>query len=685
MRASRSLLVPLLLVAACSPLRPGGGTASSLPARAEIGAWGVDLSSLSKTVKPGDDFYLYVNEGWQRTAKIPPGFSSLTSFTAAYLRTEEQLSTLLQDILASSWPADSREGQIAALYRSYVDVPRLDALGLAPLQREIDEIRAARTHGDFARLMGRPFLPSVADAGVVSDPGQPRRYVVEIEQGGLGLPTPEYYTRRDAPFPGHRTAYRDYIRAVLDRAGLDDANSRAASVLELETAMARAHWSPAETRDAVRMYHLMKTADLAAYAPGVDWAAFLEEAGFAGQAEIVVNTDTAIRRLAALFAATPVETLRSWMLFHCIDSRAEYLGEQWQQARFDFYARRLAGVDQRRPLDKRAVETVSELLAENLGRAYVHRYFPPEYREQLERMIGYVRDAYRRRLQALPWMDDATRAEALAKLDRIRVRIAYPDRWHDFSSMRMDPADLLGNVQRRVEWNRRDDQARLKETRRDWEWPCDPQEINAGYVPSDNSITFPAAILQPPFYDPHADPAVNFGAIAAVVGHEIGHAFDDQGSRSDGDGRLRDWWTASSREQFRRRTEVLVAQYGEFTPIEGMRLNGKLTLGENIGDLGGLSIALDAYHRFLADTAGGEAPVLDGLGGDQRFFLAWAQVWRIVTTPEARRARLLADPHSPGEVRTNGVVRNIDAWYGAFPVKEGDRLWLAPKDRVQVW
>lgn len=686
MRVSKLLLVSLLL-AACSPERRPGTPDAGGPrtGKAEIGAWGLDTASLSRAVQPGDDFYLYVNEGWQRSAKIPAGFSALTSFTSAYLRTEEQLAGLLSDIRTSSWPVDSPEAQIAALYRSYADVTRLDALGLSPLQAEIDEIRGVRTRGDVARLMGRPFLPSIVDAGVLSDPGQPLRYVVAIEQGGLGLPTPDYYTRREEPFPGYRRGYRDYIRDVFVRAGIDDAKSRADSVLALETSMARVQWSPTETRDAVRMYHLMKTSELAAYAPGFDWSAFLAEAGFADQAEIVVNTDTAIRRLASLLAKTPVETLRSYLLFHCIDSRAEYLAEQWQQAHFDFYGRRLAGIDQRRPLDKRAVEKISELLAENLGHAYVKRYFPSEYRAQLERMIDDVRGAYRQHLKDAPWMDEATRAEALSKLDRIRVHVAFPDRWHDFSTMHMDPADLVGNVQRRAEWSRSDDQARLKESRRDWEWPCDPQEINAGYVSSDNSITFPAAILQPPFFDPHADPAVNFGAIASVIGHEIGHAFDDEGSRSDGDGRLRNWWSAQSRAQFQKRTEALVSQYGAFSPVEGMHVNGKLTLGENIGDLGGLSIALDAYHRFVVEQQGGFAPVVDGFSGDQRFFLAWAQVWRIVSTPQAKRSRLLADPHSPGELRTNGVVRNLDAWYEAFSVKNGDRLYLAPRDRVRIW
>jgi len=674
------LLAALVLLAACS-----AAPRSAKPQAPELGAWGVDTASLSTTVRPGDDFYLYGNEGWQRTAKIPPGFSALTSFTSAFLRTEQQLADLMESIRTSPQPEGSPEAQVADLYRSYVDLARLNALGLSPLQPEIDTIRGLRTREEVARIMARPFVPSVVEAGVVPDPEQPLRYTVLVQQGGLGLPTPDYYLRPEAPFPGHRRAYRQYIEGVYRRAGIGDAAPRAAAVLALETAIARLHWSPTEMRDRVRMHHPMKTAELPAYAPGFEWAAFLGELKFSGQAEVVVSTDSAIRGLAKLFAATPVETWRSYLLFHCIDSRAEYLSEDWQQAHFDFHSRSLAGIDERRPLDKRAVQEVSDLLGENVGRAYVKRYFPKEHREPLDRMVAYVRDAFRERLRSTPWMDEETRVQALAKMERIKTRLAYPDRWHDFSTLRVEADDLVGNLGRRAEWSRADDLARLGESRRDWEWPLDPQEINAGYVASDNSINFPAAILQPPFFDPHADPAVNFGAIGAVIGHEIGHAFDDQGSRSDGEGRLRNWWTARSREQFRRRTAALVAQFDAFSPLEGMHVNGKLTLGENIGDLGGLAVALDAYHRFVAQEQAGRAPVLDGFTGDQRFFLAWAQVWRTLATTEAQRARLLADPHSPGPLRVNGVVRNLDAWYDAFPVQEGDKLRLAPDDRVRIW
>jgi len=697
MRPLAPILLGLAFLAACSsgPGKGSGGIppssdtppASGLASTGgpELGAWGADTSSFSPTIAPGDDFYRYVNGGWLQTAKLPAGFSSYNAFTDAYLRTGLQLKSLLADIVAAEHPEGSPEQRVGALLRSYVDVQRLNELGLTPIQPDIDAVLAMRTHDDVVRTMGLPFQAGIAEVGVVPDPRDPRRYVVAIEQSGLGMPTPEYYLRTQEPFPGHRKAYRDYVEGVLSRAGIDGASARADSVLALEIAIARKHWSPTETRDAVRMHHPMTPTELAAFAPGFDWAAFLDAQQYSGQATLDVHTDTALRELARLFPATPVETWKSYLLFHTIDSRAPLLSEEWQQANFEFFSGRLSGVTHRRALEDRAVESVSELLGEDLGRAYVKRHFPAANRTMLDEMIGYLRQAYRARLQRVSWMDEETRREAVAKLDRIVTRIGYPDRWHDYSSMRIDPTDLAGNVRRRVAWDKADSLARLKEKRREWEWPLQPHAINAGYVASENSITFPAAILQSPFFDPRADPAVNYGAIGAVIGHEIGHAFDDQGSRYDGDGRLRNWWSAESRARFEQRGAVLVSQYDAYSPIEGMHVNGKLTLGENIGDLGGLSIAYDAYRLYVAGKQNGRETSINGFTGDQMFFIGWAQMWRSISTPEEARSRLLADPHAPREFRTNGVVRNIDAWYEAFGVSADNALYLEPDKRVRIW
>jgi endothelin-converting enzyme/putative endopeptidase len=431
------------------------------------------------------------------------------------------------------------------------------------------------------------------------------------------------------------------------------------------------------------MYHLMTVDELTRYAPGFAWKPFLDAKGFGAQSELIVETDTAVAKLASLFADTPVETWRSYLAFHTIDSLAEYLSPDWQQAHFDFYSGRLQGIKQRRPLKDRAIGHVSDYLGEPLGHAYVDRYFPPEYRTQMERLVANLRAAFRNRLEKNDWMDEPTRKEALAKLDGITSHIGYPDRWRDYSALRLDPTDLVGNAKAIAAFEDADSLAALKETRRDWQWSYSPQTVNAGYAPDLNSITFPAAILQPPFFDPNADPAVNYGAIGAVIGHELGHAFDDQGSQSDADGLLRNWWSDASRREFDKRVKVLVDQFDAYVPVEGMHVNGALTLGENIGDLGGVTVAYDAYHLSLRPAVDG--PVIDGLTGDQRFFMAWAQVWRELSTSDAIRQQILSDPHSPGEFRANGALRNVDAWYSAFGVKEGDAFYLPEGKRAKIW
>ncbi|MBX3531489.1 MAG: M13 family metallopeptidase [Rhizobiaceae bacterium] len=674
----RSLQVLALLLAG---MAPGLAQDSGQPL---LGTWGIETQYVDRAISPGNDFYRFVNNGWLTTAKIPDGFSRATAFLDADLRTEDQLTQLIAEIVASDAAPGTDEALIKALYQSYTDVARLDQLAIDPIRKDVDAILATETSDEIARWMARPFTSSVVNIAVELDSGNPKRYVVATWQGGLGLPAREYYLRPDEPFAGHRTAYRDYIRQTFERAGIDGAAERADAIVSLETKIAELQWAEAEMRDPVRMYNLMPVAKLSEFAPGINWSAFLAEAGFADQSEIVLQTDTAIQALAKLFAETPVETWRSYLAFHYIDTFADMLSQDWQAFHFAFHSTRLSGVEKRRPLEPRAVGIVSDMLGEPLGRVYVKHFFPPEYRAQMEDLVSNVIAAFRNRLVENAWMDAETRSEALKKLEAITTHIGYPDRWHNYSAVRLAPNDLVGNVKAIAAFQHQDQLTALKGPRRDWEWLFTPQTINAGYSPDRNLIEFPAAILQPPFFDPNADIAVNYGSIGAVIGHELGHAFDDQGSQFDPNGILRNWWTPAAREEFERRAAVLVGQFDTFSPVEGMYVNGALTLGENIGDLGGLTVAYDAYR--LALEKGAEASRdLNDFTGDQRFFMAWAQVWRTLATPDVVRQLLLSDPHSPGEFRVNGIVRNVDGWYSAFDVKQGDALYLPPDQRAKVW
>jgi putative endopeptidase len=657
----------------------------NLPGRAALGDWGIETAHLSSTVAPGDDFFTYVNEGWIETAVIPPGFSRFGAFTELSLQAEERVNEIIAEAgAAGAAPGDPRQ-QIGDLYASYMNIEHIEALGLSPIQEKLDELLAVETHEDVARWMGRRGITSLVGVYVSQDAGNPQRYVLHLAQSGLGLPNREYYERQDAPFPEHREAYVRYIAETFVRAGIDDAAERAEAVMALETRLAANHWTRVQQRDREANYKLLTRADLESYAPDFPWMALFEELQVEGVEELVLNTDSAVQANAVVFAETPADVWSSYMAFHWIRNHADLLPEAFERANWEFYAHRLNGVAEQRARDLRGIQFVNARVGELIGQVYVERHFPPEYREQMETLVEYLRRAFASRLAVLEWMDDKTRAEATAKLEAFLPKIGYPDRWRDYSTASIDAGDLIGNSHRLMDWEWEDDRARLGEPVRDWEWLMTPQTVNAYYSSTRNEIVFPAAILQPPFFDPHADAAVNFGAIGGVIGHEMGHGFDDQGSRSDAEGVLRNWWTERSRAQFDARTAALVAQYSSFEPLPGLNLIGELGLGENIGDLGGLSIAHHAYQLYLDDHYEGEAPVADGFTGDQRFFLAWGQVWRNIQTEEALRAQILQGPHSPAPYRVNGVVRNIAAWYDAFDVEPADELYIAPEERVSIW
>ena len=686
--AMRSAAAPVLAVLAwlfVAAIALAASGAVPHAAAPEFGKWGVQTGHIAPTIAAGDDFYRYVNKGWLATATIPVGFPAGNAFVDLELRTEKQLQAIIDEAKAQPGAPGTPRQQIADMHASYVDTARRNALGSGMLQAELAEILKVQERREIARRMGAIGYQSLVNGGVIRDPGDPSRYVLALEQGGLGLPGRDYYLKQGKPYAGYRRAYGEYIEGVFKRAGVAGARRKAAAILAFETAIAARHWPPEKARDAVRTYKPMSTAALARYAPGFDWPAFLAEAGFGDVRRINAATDTSMRALAALFAATPLETLRAYSAFHFLDYRSPLLSDEWADAHFDMFEHQLSGVDEQPPLEVRAVRFLNSALGEPLGRLYVERHFPPESKAEIDRLVKFLRLAFRERLSELDWMDEPTRTQALAKLDAIGTKIGYPAQWHDFSAVRIDRDDLVGNQRRLAQWFKQDARAKLDEPVRKWEWGLNPQEINAYFDATAAEVVFPAAILQPPFFDPKADAAVNFGAIGMVIGHELGHGFDDQGSRYDGSGALRNWWSATARRNFDRRTARLVAQYNRYSPLPGLKVNGQLTLGENIGDAGGISIAWHGYQKFVAAEFHGKPPLLDGYSGEQRFFLGYAQLWREVMTESFMRQVTLTNEHSPSEFRVNGVLRNFGPWYDAFGVTPKNALYLAPADRVSIW
>ncbi|MDX1823517.1 MAG: M13 family metallopeptidase, partial [Thiohalomonadales bacterium] len=635
---------------------------------------------------PGDDFYRYVNDGWLKTVKIPAGYPYMNSFVQVNQRTESRLRTVI-DELDGQAPTGTVEQQVYALYQSLVDQKAREEAGIAALKPLLSAISQAHSHGDIAALMGRAGYPSFMAAGVSQDAGDPERNVGIIGQGGLALPGRDYYL--DAKMASLRKQYHQYVAGVFMRAGLADneeeASHWAGQVLSLETAIARCHWTPAQARDRKAAYHPMPKGDLETYAPGFDWNAFFANNPAGDSPDIVIASDTAVKDLAVLFAKTDLDTLKHYMNFQLLNDFSPFLSSPWENAYFDFFDKKIQGVNQQRSMQERALVKTSKLLGEPLGKLYVARYFPKDAKKQIETMVDYLLAAYRQRLQNLAWMDDETRKEALAKLDGINRKIGYPDTWHDYSELALTKDDLIGNVLAIIRWHRKDDRARLKTSPRRWEWAMTPQTINAYYTSTGNEIVFPAAILQPPFFDPNADMAVNFGAIGMVIGHEIGHGFDDQGSRSDAQGRLRNWWTEASRQRFDTLTGQLVNQFNQYQPLPDLHVNGRLTLGENIGDLGGAQVSLAALKKYIHDHPDDVPASLNGFTPTQRFFLSFAQMWRAKYSKLFLRRQVLTDPHSPSEYRVNGVVQNLNDWYGAFSVQPDNALYKPEAKRIHIW
>jgi len=674
----------LALLAGCATGSATEEVVAPARAPAAIGSFGVDLAGRDTSVAPGDDFFRYANGTWHANTEIPADRTRWGTFDILRDKADRDVRTIIEEVALAGGAAGSVQQKIADYYNAYLNQDAIDALGIAPIQPQIDQIRALRNHEQTIRLIAAPGIAVNSPIGiyVTLDQRNPDRYVVGMTHAGLGLPEREYYRRTDGQFPGIRSAYVTFIEQMLVFAGETGTGRKAQQIMALETQIAELHWPIADRRQRDRTYNLKTRAELRAIAPNFPWDAGFESAGYGAAQDVVIRELSAIGPLANLFTDTPVATWRSYLIFHLMRNNAALLPRQIDDANFAFYGRTLSGQPEQRERWKRSVDAVNTALGEAVGQIYVQRHFPPDAKAQMLALVENLRRAYGERIDQLSWMSPETKVVAREKLAAFHPKIGYPDRWKDYSTLEVRAGDAFGNNQRFAEWDHAFDVARLSRTSDRDEWFMTPQTVNAYYNPVFNEIVFPAAILQPPFFDPNADPAVNYGAIGGVIGHEMGHGFDDQGAKSDARGVLRDWWNAQDVERFTAVTDRLVAQYNAFSPLEGINVNGRLTLGENIGDNGGLQVALHAYRLSLGGQA---APTLEGLSGEQRFFLGWAQAWRAKIRDEALRNQVLTDPHSPAIYRCNGTVRNMDAWYDAFAVQPGQALYLAPADRVTIW
>lgn len=664
----------------------GAGSATSAPAApaAAIGSFGLDLSTMDTSVKPGDDFFRYMNGKWLDTTQIPSDRTRWGTFDVLRDKADREQREIIEEVAAAGGATGTNQQKIADCYNSFLGQDAIDALGLAPLQAELAEIEGINTHEDAVRLAARPGFATNFPIllYITLDERNPDRYVVGMTHGGTGLPEREFYRRTDGEFPQIREQYVAHVERMLTLAGQSDAASKARRIMAFETQVAERQWPIADRRERERTYNLKTRAEVRALAPRFPWDVGFEAQNLGDVQEVVVQELSAMGPLANLFMATPISTIKPYLAFHLIRNNAAFLPRTIDDANFDFYGKTLNGQPEQRERWKRAVDQVNRALGEAIGEIYVQRHFPPDAKAQMAALVENMRRAYGDRIDGLSWMSAETKTVAHEKLRTFRPKIGYPDRWRDYSALEMRAGDAYGNNKRFqiFDWNH--DLERLgKPSDRD-EWFITPQTVNAYYNPVFNEIVFPAAILQPPFFDPNADAAVNYGGIGGVIGHEMGHGFDDQGAKSDAQGVLRDWWSAADVEAFGHLVDKLAAQYDAYEPLPGIHVNGRLTSGENIGDNGGLQVA---YYAYGLSREGQPAPEIEGVTGDQRFFLGWAQVWRALIRDQALRNQVLTDPHSPAVYRVNGTVRNMSVWYDAFNVQPDDALHLAPDQRVEIW
>ena len=667
----------------------------------QYGSWGFDSAGVDLATKPGDDFFRYANGAWLDRVQIPADKDAYTLAVVIRDTIEQQLHELMEELAAKAEhkPA-TMEGKVGGFYKSFMDEAGVEKAGASPLKEKLAKIRSAKTREALAALMGRhraDLEGTIFETAIEVDISNPKRYAVYLSQQGTGLPDRDYYLKPE--FTAQKSKYQAYIAQLLHLLDWPDAEKRAGDIVNFETRIAEASWTKVQQRDPVAIYNPMSIAEVQALTPGFAWRPFLSEAGLGKVDRVIVAEKSAFPEIASVFADTPVETLQAWHAFNIADHAAPYLSKPFADAFFEMRKKTLSGQPEQEVRWKRAIHAVSGgnygfrrngpvdrydrfgNLGWAVGQLYTAKYFPPEIKAKIEELIPHLKAALRARIEALDWMAPATKMEALKKLDTYNIKVGYPDRGRDYSIVEIRDDDLVGNVCRAANADWAFFVKGLSDPVDRSEWCMTPQTVNA-YNGLLRDIVFPAGFLQPPIFDANADPAVNFGAIGSVIGHELTHGFDDQGRKLDAEGKLRDWWTAEDATAFKARAAVLGAQYSKYEPLSGVKVNAELTMGENIADLGGLTIALDAYRASLKGKA---APVLDGLTGDQRVFLGWAQAWRGKLRDDAVRKQVVSDPHSPRQYRVNGSVRNVDAWYAAFDVKPDNKLFIDSKDRARIW
>jgi putative endopeptidase len=682
--ATSSFAAAATLAFAAAPLSQAKPAAALLsaaqaaaPSGSQYGTFGFDLAGMDRSVAPGDDFYLYANGTWGKNTSIPADKASMGIFEQLQDLSDDRTHGLLEAVKADP------SSKIGAAYASFLDTAAIEGKGLKPIAPWLNRIKAVTSRAGYAALaaeadrngVGIPF-----GAGVSQDSKNPDAYILQLRQSGLGMPDRDYYLSPDPKLAETKTAYQAHVARMLTLAGEPNANARAAAIVAFETGIATVSWTRIDSRDADKTYNRMSVAELTKLAPGFDYRTYFRGIGTPVNT-VIVGQPTAIAGIAALVAKTPVGVLRDQLLVRSLETYASVLPKAIDAENFAFNGTVLSGTPQQLPRWRRAVQFTSASLTDDVSRIYVAKYFPPATKAAADAMVHNIIGAMNARIERLDWMSPETKVKAHAKLAAFTPRIGYPTQWRDYSTLVIKPDDAFGNALRANRWAHQYNVNKLDKPIYRWEWGLTPMTVNAQANPTLVAITFPAAILQPPFFDPNADPAVNYGGIGAVIGHEMSHHFDDQGSKFDATGRLTQWWTDADVAKFKALSQRLIDEYDRYEPLPGFHVKGALTLGENSADLAGLNSAYDAYHNSLS---GREAPVIDGLTGDQRFYLGWAQVWRRNYREANLRQRLLTDPHAPSNARAN-IVRNMDPWYQAFDVQPGQKLHLAPADRVRIW